>query len=184
MGLHHLVGSSVGPGFDLQEKLKLAKNYSSFIRDKCCHLTLHLRLMEPNWWFNTVSLQLKALAGQGFELKPLTIRRRGHFKRQDSRSLSPKNQKVIFVSSHLKHLQQVRFFSARMVSVPVTTRKKNLGEKNRRVSVFSTLNFHFVLWPLKHLPGVFFCSKTKILKESVFGSIKFFIEILTQTFLE
>ena len=129
MGLHHLVGSSVGPGFDLQEKLKLAKNYSSFIRDKCCHLTLHLRLMEPNWWFNTVSLQLKALTGQGFELKPLTIRRRGHFKRQDSRSLSPKNQKVIFVSSHLKHLQQVRFFSARMVSVPVTPEKKISAKK-------------------------------------------------------
>ena len=52
MGLHHHVGGSTGPGysllrFDLQEEKKLNKNDTFFIWDKCRHLTLCLRLMEP-----------------------------------------------------------------------------------------------------------------------------------------
>ena len=49
MGLHHLESGSTGPGHsllrsDLQEEK--IKNDTFFIRDKFCHLTLCLRLME------------------------------------------------------------------------------------------------------------------------------------------
>ena len=61
MGLHHLVGSSTGSGyillhFHLQEEKKLNKYDTFFIRDKCRHLTLCLRLMEPH--FHAEQMQL------------------------------------------------------------------------------------------------------------------------------
>ena len=53
MRLHHFVGGSTGPGyslmrFDSQEKNLPGWNDTSFIRDKCCHLTLCFHLMEPH----------------------------------------------------------------------------------------------------------------------------------------
>ena len=54
MSLHHLVGGITGSWnslfhFHKQEKKLTSWNKTSFIWDKCCHLTLCLRLMEPHW---------------------------------------------------------------------------------------------------------------------------------------
>ena len=55
---HHVVGGSTGPGFslmrfDLHEK-KNGKNDTTFIRNKCCHLT------EPHWIIMNVFLSPKS----------------------------------------------------------------------------------------------------------------------------
>ena len=56
---HHVVGGSTGPDFslmrfDLHEKKLNGKNDTSFIRNKCCHLT------EPHWIIMNVFLSLKS----------------------------------------------------------------------------------------------------------------------------
>ena len=52
--LHRLEGGSTWPRYSLfcfylQEKNQARWNETSFIQDKCCHLTLYLHLMEPHW---------------------------------------------------------------------------------------------------------------------------------------
>ena len=118
------------------------------------------------------------MTGQGFELKPLTIRRRGHFKRQDSRSLSPKESKSHFCVESFEASATSPIFFGPDGFGSGDDPKKNLGEKNRRASVFKPLNFHFVLWLLKRLPRVvgttvFFALKPNSKRVS-FGTIEFF----------
>ena len=64
MRLHHVLGGSTGPRcsmlhFDLHEKNILGENDTSFIRDKCCHLALCLRLMELNRGVRAGGISLK-----------------------------------------------------------------------------------------------------------------------------
>ena len=54
MRIHQLIGGSTGHGWSLQHFIwaitfSASQSNQTFIWDKCCHLTIWLHLMEPNW---------------------------------------------------------------------------------------------------------------------------------------
>ena len=68
MRLHHLVGGSTGPRYNLfrfhyqdtKKRNKASQNKTSFIRDKCCHPMLCLSLLEPHFITLSNFFQLQA----------------------------------------------------------------------------------------------------------------------------